>query len=354
MHPATLNIDLSALTDNYRLLQSRHAQKTCAAVVKANAYGLGAEAVSKALADAGCKEFFVATLAEGVELRSYLPQANIAVFNGIFPGEEADYLAHRLIPVLGDPGQVETYKRGLAEGGERPILHVDTGMTRLGLSHSELLALEGGKLAALRCQLLMSHLSCANDAAHSKNAEQLSRFKEAKKLLPGTRASLCNSAGIFLPETYHFDIARPGCALYGINPVDGDNPMRHVATLSAPILQIRTLDRNETVGYGGTYPAPKGERIAIAGLGYADGYFRSLSNKGFAYIAGVRAPIAGRVSMDMIALDISHIPEAKITANTRVEFINETQTVNDIAIAADTIGYEVFTRIGRRVQRVYV
>jgi alanine racemase len=343
MHAAaTLEVDLSALAANYRLLTSRHAKKNCAAVVKANAYGLGVEAVSKALEKAGCREFFVATLAEGIELRSILPEADIAVFNGMFAGEEKEYAAHRLTPIVNDLSQVERI-------GKLPaILHVDTGITRLGLCASDL-----KKLLTRPWQAVMSHLACANEPKDPKNAEQLARFREALKLFPGVKASLCNSSGIFLPADYHFDMARPGCALYGINPVHMKNPMRHVATLSAPILQLRTLDRDETVGYGATYPAAKGARIALTGLGYADGYFRSLSNQGFAHVEGVRVPIAGRVSMDMIALDVSALPEGKITPATRAEFINAAQDVNAIAEASGTIGYEIFTRIGRRVARVY-
>ncbi len=203
-------------------------------------------------------------------------------------------------------------------------------------------------------KLLMSHLACANEPDHPKNAEQLRRFREALKLLPGAQASLCNSSGLFLPPEFHFDLARPGCALYGINPGEGKNPMQPVATLSAPILQLRTLERDDTVGYGATYAAKKGSRIAIAALGYADGYFRSLlSNNAFAFVAGHKAPIIGRISMDMLALDVIRRSRKRRSPKTaRAEFINAQQTVDDIAAACGTIGYEIFTRIGRRVKRV--
>ena len=360
MH-ARLSINLSALRANYRLLTSQLQSGACAAVVKANAYGLGVEAVSRALWQEGCREFFVATLEEAASLRGVLPEAVIAVFGGLHEGEEQDYQHHRLTPVLNTLEQCARYAQSPA------FLHIDTGMTRLGLSHHELETLAGWQLATGDWRL-MSHLACANDPAHPKNAEQLSRFREALKLFPNTKASLANSAGIFLSSEYHFDLARPGCALYGINPADGKNPMHHVATLSAPLLQIRTLDRAETVGYGATYSAPKGARIAICALGYADGLLRALSNPPLpsrerdgvrvemphAYVAGQRVPIAGRVSMDMVALDVSALPEAVITPEAQAEFINAQQTVSDIAGYAGTIGYEIFTRMGERVKRVYV
>ena len=350
-----LAVNISALRSNYKLLKSYHAQSSIAAVVKANAYGLGMGEVALSLWAEGCRDFFVATLEEGIELRSILPEVKIGVFQGLFTGEEQEYSYHRLAPVLNDISQVERFvKSELRLTCTDIMLHVDTGMTRLGLCESELNHPILAKLQNLNSPLILSHLACANTLQHPKNAEQLARFQTALKYFPDAKASLANSAGVFLPVDFHFDIARTGCALYGINPTDSKNPMQHVATLSAPILQIRTLDREETVGYGATATASIGSRIAIIALGYADGYFRILSNQGFAYVEGHKAPLLGRVSMDMIAVDISAIPEAKITGQTRAEFINATQTVNDIAAQAGTIGYEIFTRIGRRVQRVYV
>lgn len=348
---AILSIDLVALRANYQLLKNRHTKQSIGAVVKANAYGLGVEAVSKALWDEGCREFFVATLDEGLALRGVLPEAHIAVFQGPFTGEENEYATHRLMPVLNTLEQVGHFQGSGARDQGSVIFHVDTGMTRLGLSHSDLEMIAARPLIpGLRS--LMSHLACSGEPAHPKNAEQLLRFKQALALFPGIRASFCNSAGLFLPHEFHFDFGRPGCALYGINPTESENPMRHVATLFAPILQIRSLDKDETVGYGATYTAKKGSRIAIVAFGYADGMFRHLSNKGFAFVAGEKVPFAGRVSMDMIALDVTHIPEARLK-NTRAEFINAEYTVSDLARDAGTIGYEVLTRIGSRVKRVY-
>ena len=354
MQFATLAVNLPAIAANYRLLRSHHAKNSVAAVVKANAYGLGVAEVSLTLWAEGCRDFFVATLAEGIELRGVLPEAKIGVFQGLFAGEEKEYAAHRLNPVLNEISQIERFtKSDSLKTNQEIMLHVDTGMTRLGLCKSDLKHPLISSLATHPSLLILSHLACANDPASHKNTEQLERFKNALTHFPTAKASLANSAGVFLPQVFHFDIARTGCALYGISPSDDENPMQPVATLSAPILQIRTLDRDETIGYGATATAKEGSRIAIIGLGYADGYFRSLSNGSFAYIAGHKVPLVGRVSMDMVAVDISDIPEAKITASTRAEFINSLQTVDDIANQCNTIGYEIFTRIGNRVQRVY-
>ncbi|MGE0753630.1 MAG: alanine racemase [Alphaproteobacteria bacterium] len=349
---ATLRVDLSALAANYTLLRSKLDKRLCAAVVKANAYGLGVGAVSTRLWDEGCRQFFVATLEEAIELRAVLPEAKqIYIFQGVLPGEEQDILHHRLIPVLNSMEQVERWKH---DGTHSAALHVDTGMTRLGLTETEALKLAADKDTVQRCgiKLIMSHLACANDGDMQKSADQLARFEKAFRKFPQPMAAcLANSAGIFLGAEYHYDMVRPGCALYGINPIHDKNPMQHVATLSAPILQIRTLDRNETVGYGATYEAKKGSRIAIVTLGYADGFKRNLSNKGYGFISGHKAPLVGRVSMDMIALDVSALPA--IPEHSRAELINEKQDVNVLAERAGTIGYEIFTGIGNRVKRVY-
>lgn len=353
-HTATLEVNLAAIAANYRLLKERHARKNIAAVVKANAYGLGVEAVSKVLWKEGCREFFVATLEEGVELSELLPQASVGIFNGLAAGEEETYQRLRLTPVLNDVGQVERVaKLAVSSKQLAAILHIDTGMTRLGLSEQDLKTLLNRQLLTANCQFVMSHLACANDPRDAKNAEQLARFKAALQLLPGAKASLCNSSGLFLASEFHFDLARPGCALYGINPTSGSNPMQPVACLSAPLLQVRTLEQDETVGYGATGAARKGSRIAIAALGYADGWLRDLSNRGFAWLEGHKVPVLGRISMDMLALNISEVPEAKLTPASRAEFINAQQTVDDIAAACGTIGYEIFTRIGTRVKRIY-
>jgi alanine racemase len=349
-----LTVDLSAIRANYRLLKERHAKKSCAAVVKANAYGLGVEAVSRALWDEGCRTFFVATLAEAVALRKTLADARIGVFGGLLAKEEKKYLRHRLTPVLNEPSQVTRWEKAAA--GAAAIIHVDTGMTRLGFNHTDLkgLAQRHAHFCEHSVAYVMSHLACANEPQHAKNSEQLLRFRQALQLLPRARGSLCNSSGVFLGEKFHFDLARPGCALYGINPTEEKNPMQPVAVLAAPLLQVRTPDVDETVGYGGTYKAPKGSRIAIAGIGYADGWMRLQSNIGHAFVAGVKVPLAGRVSMDMVALDVSSVPPLALDKATHAEFINAQQTVDDLATLCGTIGYEIFTRLGARIARRYV
>lgn len=354
---ATLTVNLDALAANYNLLRSKLNKRFCAAVVKANAYGLGVEKVSQRLWAEGCRQFFVATLAEAIELKQALPRAKqIYIFQGPLPGEAKEILQRGFIPLLNSTEQVARWKA--EANGASSALHIDTGMTRLGLNETEALAWAQDHEALKACgiQCIMSHLACANDGDEAKSADQLARFKKALAAFPQPMAAcLANSAGIFLGSDYHWDMARPGCALYGINPIPGKNPMTHVATLSAPIISVRALDRDETVGYGATHNAPKGARIAIVALGYADGFARSLSSTGVnGFIAGQKAPVIGRVSMDMIALDVSSIPESAINDKTRVELINETQTVNDIADFAGTIGYEVFTSIGRRVMRQYI
>jgi len=361
----TLTVNLSAICTNYQLLKSHHAKHNVAAVVKANAYGLGVAEVSKALWDNGCCDFFVATLEEGIELRNVLPDektAKIGVFQGLFTGEEKEYTKCRLTPVLNDISQIERFiKCDLLSANSQTMIHVDTGMTRLGLSETDLQTLSSKLQIPDSKLLIISHLACANTPDHPKNTEQLLRFHTALAHFSNSginvKASFANSAGVFLPNEFHFDLARTGCALYGISPTDDQkNQMQNVVTLSAPILQIRTLDRDETIGYGATANAKAGARIAIVGIGYADGYTRLLGNKSFAYIAGHKAPIIGRISMDLVAIDVSQIAENELSAKSTLnaEFINAAQTVDDIANAANTIGYEVFTRIGNRVKREYI
>lgn len=355
LYSATLEVDLAALAANYQLLRKKHKAHNIAAVVKANGYGLGVKEVSKALWKEGCRSFCVATLEEGVDLRKILPKASITVFNGFDTRQKKIFAKCNLTPVLNTLEQVEHFAKGSGfRIQDSRIIHIDTGMTRLGLSADDLKNLPPRILNPESRILLMSHLACADEPTHPKNAEQLKRFRAAAKLFPNAKLSLANSAGLFLSPDFHFHLARPGCALYGINPVHGaPNRMQPVVRLSAPFLQLRTLAQEETVGYEALYKAPKGSRIAIVGLGYADGYMGSLSNKGTAYVAGHKVPVVGRVSMDMLALDVTIVPEAKLTAGTRAEFINREHTVDDVAREAGTIGYEIFTRLGARVKRVY-
>jgi alanine racemase len=342
----TIEISLAAIARNYSLLTSKLGGKTCAAVVKADAYGLGMAQVAPALYAAGCREFFVATLEEGTELRKMLPQATIYVFHGPFATQAKDFTAHTLVPVLNSLEQIEIWNNA-----GPAALHIDTGMNRLGLTLKDLASLQP---ATGNLQLLMSHLACANDTTHPKNKEQLHTFRQALKHFPGIRASFANSSGIFLGKPYHHDLARPGCSLYGISPNTGrKNPMENVVTLSAPVLQYRHMESAQTVGYGGMGRAKKGSVLATVELGYADGLLRSLGNKAYGFAVGKKVPVVGRISMDMVSMDVTAVSAHLRTPDLRITFIGKEQPVDVIAQEAGTIGYEIFTRLGARVKRVY-
>lgn len=350
---AVLEIDLGAVVANWRLLAEKASPATCAAVVKADAYGLGAEPVARALTAASCWRFFVATLDEGIALRAALGvRPEIAIFNGPLPGSAAEFAAARLIPVLNDPGQIETWEKI----GAASMLHVDTGLNRLGLSAAEFAALteSPARVAALGAQTLISHLACAEDPAHPLSETQRERFTAARQRLPGLKACLAASSGIFLGPDFHFDAVRPGAGLYGVNPLPGSpNPMRPVVRLSAKILQIRKIDRGESVGYGAAHVMDEPGFLATAAIGYADGWPRSLSHRGCGWLAGKRVPLLGRLSMDLATFDVSAVDPAARHPGNMIELINETRGVDDVAADAGTIGYEILTALGSRYHRVY-
>lgn len=359
---AVLTIDLDAVRANYRALKKRAAGAACAAVVKADGYGLGMGEVARALAGAGCEAFFVATLDEGVALRALLPGAAIAVLNGLGRSEGETFAAERLIPVLNDLGQVEAWRALVAARGRHPaILHLDTGMTRLGLTLPEAarLAHEPERARGIPFAFAMSHLVAAEEADNPLNADQLAHFRKMRdRLSPalgGAKASLANSSGIFLGPDFHFDLVRPGVALYGVNPTPKrPNPMRIVARLEAKILQLREIDRPLTVGYGATHAVEPGQRIATVAAGYADGIPRSMSNRGFGVIAGKRVPLVGRVSMDLITFDVSAVAPEDVQPGQTITLIGAEHPVDEVAREAGTIGYEILTRLGRRYRRRYI
>lgn len=359
MSYATLTINLSAIVANYRLLQSYLGNVECAAVVKADAYGLGIYQVATALEKAGCKKFFVATLEEGIHLRQYFPSQKIYVFHGIMSGEEAEFIQYGLVPVLNSLEQLSTWNSYAKKQNSfcSAVLHIDTGMCRLGFSRADLELLENdpSKIDALSLEYVMSHLACADEAEHHKNIRQLMLFEDMPQFLHHIPRSLSNSSGVFLGEKYHFNLARTGTALYGVNPTPlFPNPMQWVVKLSAPIIQVREIDFPQTVGYGADYEVAAGSRIAVVPVGYADGYLRSLSSKGYCFIAGVQVPIIGRVSMDMITVDVTTVPQEKLYPGAEMEIIGEHCTVNDVAMLAGTIGYEILTNLGKRYKRVYL
>jgi alanine racemase len=343
----TLTIDLLAIVENYRRLIAQVKAAEVAAVVKADGYGLGAKPVAQALTAAGCKTFFVAHVEEGVELRPATAE-RIFVLHGYTPAHKAAFAEYNLSPVISSVGQLSDWlKSGLRT---ECALHLDTGMSRLGLSDADINTVEG----AITPSLVMSHLASADDAEHEKNEQQLARFNALSKRFPETPLSLAASGGCFLGGDYAFDLVRPGIALYGGNPrKSGENPMKGTVTLTAPLLQVRSIDRGDTVGYGATYSASGPRRLGIAAIGYADGLLRTLSNRGFGVIAGVKCPIVGRVSMDLVTLDVTEVPEREAHAGAAVEFIGPHQTVDELAQAAGTLPYEIYTRLGDRITRHY-
>ncbi|MCH8808310.1 MAG: alanine racemase [Proteobacteria bacterium] len=356
---AILTIDLDAVADNYRRLCAELGAAACAAVVKADAYGLGMARVAPALARAGARTFFVAQLEEATALRAMFPvEVEIYVLNGLGAGPVAEFQAGRVHPVLNSLGEIDAWAAAARAAGRAlpAAVHIDTGISRLGLPDDELeaLAADRGRLAGIDLRYLLSHLACADRPEHPLNAEQLRRFRAARARLPDAPASLANSSGIFLGADYHLDLARPGVALYGVNPTPGQpNPMRQVVRLQGKILQVREIDASRTVGYGATHRAAGPTRIATVAVGYADGYLRSLSNRGSAWLGDRRVPVVGRVSMDLITLDVTGASAEAARPGAFVDLIGADLSTDEVAEAAGTIGYEILTSLGRRYHRVY-
>ena len=367
---ARLTVRLPAIAANYRTYRRLTGPAAVAAVVKADAYGLGVARVVPALADAGCDCFFVARLEEGIALRKLAPLARIFVLDGADPDSVPALLRFSLTPVLNCLAQIAAWQAA-ARVGRTPldaVLHVDTGMNRLGLTAEELATLaaeQARRLAGLNLVLVMSHLACADEPQNKMNAQQLSRFRQALAMLPPAPASLAASHGAMLGIDYHFDLVRPGVALYGANPQRSEGPkpegkadagtapnlMQTAAVLTAKVLQVRRIDSGDSVGYAATFRAKRPSMIATVALGYADGIPRTLSNKGAAAIGGVRVPMVGRVSMDLITLDVSALSEPPhIGAD--VELLGDGISLGEVAQAAGTNEYEILTRL-RRVPRRY-
>lgn len=361
---AVLTIDLGALIANYQHLRERAAPAECAAVVKADAYGLGLAQAAPALWQAGCTTFFVATLAEAEALRALLPGAIIYVFGGLLPGTAAAFHECGLRPVLNSEDEIREWAAYCAAAGEKLscAVHIDSGMNRLGLSPAEVdaVARAGELWSALSLTLVMSHLACADDPSHGKNASQRRHFDTLRAKLPQAIASLANSAGILLGPDFAYDLVRPGIALYGGHPQRrGDNPFRAVVHLEGRILQVRDVPAGETVGYGATRTLERPSRIAVISVGYADGIFRALSTKDgenglVVHLGPHPAPIVGRVSMDLITVDVTDVPEAHARRGAWVELIGPNVSAHDFAIHAGTIDYEVLTNLGLRAVRRYI
>jgi alanine racemase len=349
---ARLTIDLDGLATNWAFFRDQSDGAICSAVIKANGYGLGVTRVAQTLAKSGCATFFVAQLGEGITARAALgSDATIYVLNGLMEGQCSAFHHHDLLPILNDIGQIDHWREnGL---GAPAALHVDTGMNRLGISEDEL---DGANeaLVGVNLSLIMSHLACASDPQHPKNGMQRDAFVYAAAQLPPAPLSLAASAGILLEGDFCFDLVRPGIGLYGGGPFDIEHvPLVPVACLEAPIIQLRKIGPGDTVGYGATWQADRAKTIAIVALGYADGFLRAGSSRGFAILGGAVCPIIGRISMDMIALDVTTAGSAaKVGA--MAQFLGRAAPIDAQAQALGTISYELLTGLGGRFARAYV
>lgn len=356
---ALLTIDLGAVCDNWRTLRSHLKGAACGAVVKADAYGLGALKVAPALYRAGCRHFFVAHLTEGMALRAVLAaDAMIYVLHGAHPGAERELVAHQLTPVLNSVAQLSAWREMARDLNQAlpGVLQVDTGMARLGLSSEDFYRVTTDPVAlqGIELKFVMSHLVSAEEPDNAINTAQRALFESALRCLPGVKASLANSSGIFLGGDYHFDLVRPGAALYGVAPVPGQaNPLRQVVRLQGKVIQTRRVAAGTGVGYSHTWTASRPSRVATVAVGYADGYLRSLSNRGELFFEGLRLPLVGNVSMDTITVDVTEVPPSQLQDGALIDLMDPLNGVDAVAARAHTIGYEILTSLGHRYARSY-
>lgn len=349
-----LTIDRAALMANYRYF-AELGQAEAAGVVKADGYGLGLEPVVEALLEAGCQKFFVATPDEGARARACAPEAQIMVLGGLYYGGEDFYLAHHLVPIINSPEELARW-RDFSRMQDLALpcwLHIDTGMNRLGFGAAEWqdFCNNPAQAAPLHIMGLMSHFIASEDESTSHNQEQAARFAAATRDFPDLPKSLCNSSGCFLDPGWHYDVLRPGYALYGGNPTPkANNPMRTVVGLEAPVLQSRTAKKEETVGYNATYRFEQDTRIATLALGYADGFLRGGSNRAHLYYQGRPCPVRGRVSMDLITIETGHLATPPGPGDL-IEILGPHQSVDQLAHGLGTIGYEILTALGSRFER---
>jgi alanine racemase len=358
-----LTIDLRAVVANWRDLRKRVSPARCAAVVKADGYGLGLKPVALALAEAGCDTFFVALLEEARRLRAALPTVTIYVLDGLNPDTAGDFRTLRVEPVLGSWPEIDEWDTFAQTSNEAlpAAIHIDTGMNRHGLSAADAQVLaERARLLHFKPSVVMSHLACADEPARPSNAKQIALFREIAARFPGTPASLANSAGVLAHKDSYFDLVRPGIALYGGRAVIGtENPMRPVVRLEVRVIQVRHATKDASVGYGAAQQLKRDTRIAICAAGYADGIFRAAGSSdkrsgAEAIVAGRRCPLVGRVSMDLIAIDVSEVPESEVKRGDFVTLLGDGLSVDDLAVHAGTIGYEVLTSLSRRYARIYL
>ncbi len=361
-----LTVDLHAVEDNYRTLQQVASGADVAGVVKADAYGLGVDAVARTLQRAGCRHFFVAKLDEAVELRPIVPEASIYVFDGVTPGSEQTLLEHRLVPVVNSLDQLQRWQATATaqtsaadrDHGLPTVLHVDTGMLRLGLTPGDAvtIARERNRLDGLDVVMVMSHLASADEPDSDQSEQQLEAFGRVRGHLPMGRASLANSAGLHRSPDFRFDVVRPGYALYGGHPqplLGHPNPMKPVVSVEVPVLQLRWAVAGETIGYGASHRFYRPAKVATLAVGYADGFLRSGSNRSSVVLNGQRLPVIGRISMDLVTIDVTKYKGA-MDEGTMVEVIGSNRGIDDVAGDAGTIGYEVLTSLGKRYHRRYL
>ena len=354
-----LTIDLKAIAHNYGFLRQMVAPSVCAAVVKADAYGLGMEEVSKALYGAGCRDFFVAWPEEALTLRSVLKDARIFVLHGPVSGSASELASRHITAVVNHLGQLSDWANQSHRLDRKlPVaLHVDSGLNRLGMPWSEVekLSEKLDLLQGLDLQLIMSHLAIPALVTNPMNEKQRKDFSRALKVLPKAPASLAASSGSFLGRDYLFDMVRIGSSIYGMNPIPNKpNPMRAVARLEFPVLQVQEIAAGETVGYGCTFKAEKPTRIATLGGGFSDGYMRSLSNNGTIWLGDYRLPVVGRVSMDLITVDVTDIPAHLVQPGQMIAILHEHYTVNHLAGEARTRTTEILCGLGRKPKRHYI
>jgi alanine racemase len=347
-------IDLGAVAANFRALRVRHGAPI-AGVVKADAYGLSAAHIAPVLVREGAEMLFTAGFDEAAALADDIPRA---VLDGLTPGAERAFLDANLLPVLNDLSQVQRWASLAREVGRQLpcLLHLDTGMARLGLDATETARLieDPSALAALDVRFVMTHLACADDPAEPLNRWQLDRFNASTARLPSMPRSIANSSGLFLGAAFHSDLARPGAATYGINPTPGqENPMRPVVTLCARILQVRSIGPGDSVGYGASFVARRATRIATAAIGYADGFPRALSARAMAALDGTEFPLVGRVSMDLTTFDVTDLPEAAVRPGGWVTLMDASNDADAVGSRASTIGYEILTGLSRRAHRIW-
>lgn len=348
---AELHVDLSAIIDNYQTLSDQSSVAACAAVVKADAYGLGMEQIASALYhNTECDTFFVANLVEAVKLRALLKEPKIYVFNGLFQDQVDTYLDHNITPILNDPSQIQYWN-----GNKAPCaIHFDTGINRLGFSLEQSEEFFNSQYD-LNIDLVLSHFIQSEVLNHPSNEIQLDQFMRVRYQLPNAKASLCNSAGIYLGEDYHFDLLRPGIMLYGGNPglINRPEGIKQAFEVKAKILQIRELQAGMSVGYNSQWTAAENARIAILNVGYADGTLKTSDRNATVYVGGYQAKVVGKTSMDMIAIDITEPKFDKVGVNDFAEILGSNITLEMVAENSTLGHYELMTGLGRRYNKIY-